>query len=60
MQQFMKIARNSLLILNLVSSLETTSGIPMISMTASMTVMMSTVSPRVTHTMNGIHTSERT
>ena len=60
MQQFMNTDMKSLLSSNLVSSLETTSGMAMISMTAMNTCIMSTVSPNVSHTMNGIHTRDRT
>lgn len=59
MQQFMKTDMKSLLSSNLVRSLETTSGMAMISTTAMSTCIMSTDSPRVSQTMNGIHTRDR-
>ena len=60
MQQFMKIAMKSLLSWNLVRSLDTTSGMPMISTTARTTCVMSTSSPSASHTTNGTQTRDAT
>ena len=60
MQQFMKMDMKSLLSSNPVSSLDTTSGMAMISTTAISTCIMSTVSPRASQTTKGIHTRDAT
>ena len=60
MTQFRTTDMTVLSILTLVMSLETTRGTPMSSMTVMTTLVISTISPRVSHMMNGIHTREIT
>ena len=60
MMQLRTTAMTVLSIFTLVNSLERIRGTPMSSTTVLTTVVMSTVSPRVTHTMTGIQSRATT